>query len=88
MIIGMIVDGRTQYRTRVQGMPKQIKDLFTKIIRTFLWEEETVPMIGVNTFKLPLEQSRRKVLDVKSRNEAIELMKIQWYLKLDNERPK
>lgn len=41
LIIGMVIGGRTQYRTRVQGMPKQVEDLLTKMIRDFIWGENT-----------------------------------------------
>lgn len=69
-------------------MPKHIEDLLIKMSRKFLWETEKPPMIGLNTLRLPFEQGGQKVLDIKIRNEAIELMKTQQYLKLDGERPK
>lgn len=43
--------------------------------------------VGLETMYRPFEQGEKKLLDIKSRNEAIELMKIKRYLKLDNQRP-
>ncbi|KNZ73966.1 hypothetical protein J132_09041, partial [Termitomyces sp. J132] len=57
LIIGMVVGGRTQYQTWVQGMPKPIEDTLTKLVRTFLWSEGVSPRIGLDMLRLPFEQS-------------------------------
>jgi len=41
-IISMVIGGRTQYLTRVQGMPKDIEDTLIKLIRSFLWDGKAV----------------------------------------------
>lgn len=88
LVIGIVIGGRTQYRTRVQGMPKQVKDLLAKMCREFLWKGNSKPTISLNMLRLPFNQGGRKVLDIRACNEAIKLMKAQRYLKLDDECPK
>ena len=88
LIINMVVGGRTQYLTRVQGMPRQVEDNLEKKIRDFTWNTDSTPTISLATLRLPLEEGGRKVLDIKIRNEAIELLKVQRYLKMDKDRPK
>lgn len=75
--VRMVVGRRTQYRARVQDMPKQVEEYLEKMIRSFLLKTESKLMIGMNTMKLPIEEGGRKVLDIKTRNKAIEIMKVQ-----------
>lgn len=49
LIINIVVEGCTQYRTQVQGMPKQVENLLTRMINEFLWNSEARQMIGINT---------------------------------------
>jgi hypothetical protein len=39
----MIISGKTQYLTRVQGMPKEIEEAITRIRDEFLWEGKKTP---------------------------------------------
>lgn len=85
-IINMFVGGMTFYLTRVQGMPKDIEQRITKIIRHYMWEGKK-PMINVETLYKPLEEGGRGLLDIKSRNEAIHLSWLKDYMRLDKDRP-
>lgn len=87
LIIGMVVAGRTQFRTHVQGMPKQIEERLNKMIREFIWGESSHLTVGMQTLTLPHARGGKKVLDLGARNEAIEIMKAKCYLKLDENRP-
>lgn len=84
----MVIGGRTQYETSVQDMSKQVEELLARIVNKFMWKRTFCPVISINIMHLPFEQGGRKVLDVKVRNKAIEIMKTQQYLKLDNNQPK
>ncbi|KAG6806335.1 hypothetical protein H0H92_011704 [Tricholoma furcatifolium] len=75
LVLGMVIGGRTQYRTSVQGMPKDLEDQLKKIMRKFLWGEDTTSAICLKTLYQPIEKGGKKLLNIKVRNEAIEIMK-------------
>jgi len=81
----MVVRGLTQYLTRVQGMMTEVEAIISWKITRFLWDE-TSPMINSSIMSSPIEIGGKKILDIKARNEAIELMKLKSYLRLDEGR--
>jgi len=87
LIIGMVVGGLTQYLTRVQGMTTDVEALISRKITRFLWDG-TSPMINSSIMSSPIDIGGKKILDIKARNEAIELMKLKSYLRLDESRPR
>ena len=87
LVINMEIAARTQYLTRVQGMPKEVEQTLTKTIRNFMWDDQK-PMISLDTIEKPHLKGGKKVLDLLSRNEAIELMKTKAYLNLGPNRPR
>ncbi|KAJ7506054.1 hypothetical protein B0H11DRAFT_1974642 [Mycena galericulata] len=62
----MVIGGKTQYLTRVQGMPRQIEER--------------------QTMCLPLNQGGKQILDIQSRNEAIDLWNLKEFLRQGDER--
>ncbi|KAF5381283.1 hypothetical protein D9615_008354 [Tricholomella constricta] len=88
LIIEMEVGGRTQFKARVQGMPDQITEKLAKTTRNYLWDSESTPAVGAKTLSLPRTKGGKKVLDIKIRNQAIELTKLKTYLQFDENRPK
>lgn len=88
LIVSMVVGGRTQYRTAVQGMPKQVEIELTKMIKNFIWGDNSKPTISLETMQLPHEKGGKKLLNLSIRNDAIELMKTKRYLDLSNTRPR
>jgi ribonuclease HI len=86
LIIQMIVGGMSQYLATTQGMPKHVVQLLEKIIRNFIWDESKPP-VSMNTFYLPIAQGGIKLLDLESRNKAIEIMWLKSYLTLGHKRP-
>lgn len=68
----------------VQGTPKKVEDKLQKIIRKFIWEDPKAP-ISLESLYLSKEGGLG-LLDIKSRNEAIELMWLKAYLKLMKDR--
>ncbi|KAF7419654.1 hypothetical protein PC9H_002246 [Pleurotus ostreatus] len=77
----MVVGGRTQYLARVQGMPKQVKDSLRKRIWKFFWGDKKNPVREEIIFAQP-GKGEQGVLDIRSRNEAIQIMWVKEYLKL------
>lgn len=88
LIILMIVGGMTQYYTMAQGMPKQVENTLRVIIRNYIWNSTTrSPPRADDTMFLPYAKGGRKLLDIKSRNEAINLMKLKRLLNFSETRP-
>jgi ribonuclease HI len=71
---------------QVQGMPHRIEKLLTKRLRAYLWDEK-MSKVNMETALAPTETGGLKVLDVRARNEAIELMWIKRYLDFSALRP-
>jgi len=87
LIIGMVVGGLTQYLTRVQGMSTEVETIISRKIAAFLWDDAS-SMVSASVMSGQIETGGKKILDIKSRNEAIELMKLQSYLRLNKNRPR
>ena len=87
LIIGMVIGGLTQYLTRVQGMSAEVETIISRKITAFLWDDAS-PMVSASVMSGHIEAGGKKILDIKARNEAIELVKLQSYLRLDKNRPR
>lgn len=83
----MVVGGRTQYKTCVQGMLHEIELRLTQMIRSFIWGGTTHPTVGMDTLVKPIKEGGKKLLDIKACNKAIELMKTKRFLDLGETRP-
>lgn len=78
--------GISQYLTKVQGMPKTIERSLTSTIREFIWDGKK-PAIAMSTLYKKQEEGGIGLLDIESRNEAIEMMWLKKYLDLSQNRP-
>ena len=80
LIVQMVIGGRTQFLAKAQGMPERIEKVFTKIIRDFMWEEDSSPRIALDLLQCPKAYGGFDLLDIKACNEAIEIMWLKSYL--------
>jgi hypothetical protein len=87
LIIQMIVAGMTQYLTKVQGMPEDIEKELAKRIQSYVWGGRK-PTINATVMGGPLLEGGKKILDIRARNEAIQLTWLQTYLAPRDIRPK
>ncbi|KAI0782455.1 hypothetical protein BC629DRAFT_1255719, partial [Irpex lacteus] len=87
LIVQMIVAGMTQYLAKAQGMPPQIESQLQKTIRNFIWDDAKTSPINLHTLTLPIKDGGIKLLDLRARNEAIELTWLRSYLDLSGTRP-
>ncbi|KAF9540732.1 hypothetical protein CPC08DRAFT_738777 [Agrocybe pediades] len=76
LAVGMVVGGLTQYLTRVQGMSTETENIIRRKVTTFMWDGGT-PMINASLMSRDHREGGRRVLDIKARNEAINLMKLK-----------
>ena len=82
IIIQMVVGGYMQFLTQAQGMPTKIEEVLTKIIRNFMWEDNKSPRVTLEYLHYPHKEGGLNLLDIKARNEAIEIMWLKEYLNL------
>ena len=87
LLIQAIIGGHTQFLTKAQGMPERIEKILTKIISNFIWGEDKAPRIAEETLQRPIEEGGQSILDIKSRNEAIEIIWLKAYLNFSPSRP-
>ena len=86
LIVQVVVGGRTQFLTKVQGMPDDIRIALSKEIKNFIWEEQShAPPLSIEQLENDKEEGGIKLLNLKMRNEAIELMWLKEYLNLMQE---
>ena len=87
VIAQIIVGGCTQFLAQAQGMPMHIEKAITKIVRDFIWEENVTPRIALDYLHQKTEEGGLNLLDLKARNEAIEIMWLKTYLNMSSTRP-
>ncbi|KAH7917437.1 hypothetical protein BV22DRAFT_1108572 [Leucogyrophana mollusca] len=75
LIVQMIAGGMTQFLTKAQGMPENIENSLISTIRKFIWGEVKSPPIGIEHLYKPPHEGGINLLDIKSRNLAIEITK-------------
>ena len=86
-IVQMVVGGMTQYKAKVQGMPKKVEETLTKRTRTFMWAEKTQSPVNKETLHAPVSQGGMSVLDLVARNKSIEVEWLRDYLTFGPDRP-
>ncbi|KAI9070085.1 hypothetical protein FKP32DRAFT_1690599 [Trametes sanguinea] len=86
LIVGMEVAGRTQFLARAQGMPAAVEKRFTKMISDFMWKGGA-PVVNAQTLQAPVAAGGLGLLDLRARNEAIDLVWLREYLELSDKRP-
>ena len=87
MIAKIVIGGYMQFLTQAQGMLQHIEHAITKMIRNFIWEESTSPRIALNHLHHTIEEGRLNLIDIKTRNEAIEIIWLKAYLNMSPTRP-
>ena len=87
LIAQAIIGSCTQYLAMAQGMPSHIKSALTKIIRNFMWSDSSILKIALETLYHPIEEGGLNLLDLALGNEAIEIMWLKTYLKLNRTCP-
>ena len=86
-IVQAVVGGCTQYLTMAQGMPANIEAAITKIIRNFMWNDDSSPRLALDILQRPIKEGGLNLLDIRARNEAIEIMWLKAYLNISPTRP-
>jgi hypothetical protein len=82
LIIQMVVRWMTQFLTKAQGMPTHIESVLIETTRNFIWNDARSPPINLEQLYQPKETRGIDLLDIKSRNEAIEITWVKSYLNI------
>ncbi|KAI0664179.1 hypothetical protein C8Q70DRAFT_880201, partial [Cubamyces menziesii] len=87
LIVSMEVGGRTQFLAKAQGMTKAAEAMINKLIRTFIWGDGKRPMVAAAALCADVSTGGLSLLDLRARNEAIDLVWLKAYLNLSPTRP-
>ncbi|KAH7909427.1 hypothetical protein BJ138DRAFT_1010851, partial [Hygrophoropsis aurantiaca] len=68
-------------------MPDAIEANLTKQIRNFIWDDAKTPPISIEQLHKPLKEGGIKLLDIKTRNQAIDVIWLKSYLDISQKRP-
>lgn len=82
LIIQAVVGGHTQFLTKAQGMPTHIEEAIIEMIRNYIWDYDIHPRIALKYLYRPISEGGLGLLDIQTRNEAIELIWLREYLNL------
>jgi len=80
LIIQAIIGGHTQFLTKAQGMPPAIIKALNKLIKEFIWGQGSKPRIAMAMLQRPISEGGLNLLDIESRNDAIEIVWLKAYL--------
>ena len=87
IITQMVVGGHTQFLTQAQGMLKETEDTLNRMIKNFVWEDDSSPRIANKTLRNPIMKGSLDLLNLEIRNEAIDIMWLKTYLDFSPKRP-
>ncbi|KAF8503904.1 hypothetical protein BU17DRAFT_58430, partial [Hysterangium stoloniferum] len=86
LIVNMGDCGRVQCLGKVQGMPKAVEARINEMMKKFFWGSRFVKYCQRSSPK-GRGGGGGKLLDLAARNQALELIKLQTYLKMGLDRP-
>ncbi|KAI0830484.1 hypothetical protein BC628DRAFT_1407977 [Trametes gibbosa] len=86
-VVQMMVGGMSQFLTDVQRMPKSVMTRLNKLTRKYVWNNKHSPPVQFDCLLLPIEKGGLGMLDLESRNEAIDVMWLKTYLQMGPDRP-
>lgn len=87
LITGLEVGGRTQFLAKAQGMPPAVEQALERAVIGFVWKDGGRPMVNAAKLQDPLACGGLNLLDVRARNEAIDLMWLKAYMDDSPSRP-
>jgi len=67
-------------------MPESVIRTLEKLTRNFAWRGGDVPTVAMAHMSNDMDQGGKRVLDLSTRSEAIQLTRVQTYLKMGEER--
>ena len=88
IIVQAIIGSHTQFLTKAQGMPPRIETALTNIMSKFIWNQGTKPRLAMDQLRCPIHEGGLNVLNINSRNEAIEIVWLKAYLNFSPSRQK
>ena len=86
LIAQMVVAGMSQYLTQVQGMPEHVEQSIVRRLGRFMWAGKP-PQVNAQTMYKKREEGGRALVDIATRNKAIDVMWLKSYLNLGPNRP-
>jgi ribonuclease HI len=87
LLVQAIIGGHTQFLAKAQGMPREIENTLTKMARNFIWEGGTMSKIALENLHSPIQEGGLNLIDIRARNDAIEIIWLKAYLDFSPSRP-
>ncbi|KAF8832957.1 hypothetical protein BDN67DRAFT_861125, partial [Paxillus ammoniavirescens] len=87
IIIQRTIGSMTQYLTKAQGMPTEVEKTLTKTLKTFAWDNAGKPTINSGMMEATPAKGGKSLLNLTTRNEAIELTWLKGLLAPEKTRP-
>jgi Reverse transcriptase (RNA-dependent DNA polymerase) len=87
LIVQAVIGGQTQFLTKAQGMPSETENTLTRIAHDFMWEGYTLSKIALENLHRPIKEGGLNLIDIRVRNDAIELTWLKAYLDFSPSRP-
>lgn len=85
--VQMTAGGTTQFLTDVQRMPKETLQRINKMVQNYMWDDSHNTPVAMNTLFTLLETGGLALLDLESRNDAMDIMWLKTYLDMSESRP-
>ena len=68
-------------------MPEKVEHQLNNMVLKFVWKGDAHPQVNRDTLFKPIEDGGIGILDIKARNEALDLIWLREYLELSPARP-
>jgi hypothetical protein len=78
-----MIGSMTEYLTQVNGMPEKVLKHLQKAQSEFMWGGAKSSPVQQDRLMAPIAEGGKNLLDLKARNDAIQLMQLKSYLELD-----
>lgn len=66
LLVQAIIGGHMQFLTKAQGMPPTIIKALNKLIKEFIWGQDTKPKIAMATLQRLISEGGLNLLDIES----------------------
>ncbi|PBK85250.1 hypothetical protein ARMGADRAFT_942241 [Armillaria gallica] len=87
LLIQIYAGGLTQFLTQAQGMLDSVLMQVQRMICNFAWDNQGKTSMNKSIMLAVIADGGMQVLDIKMRNDAIEVMKLKSYLRFDANQP-
>ncbi|KAL1672876.1 hypothetical protein EV122DRAFT_191216, partial [Schizophyllum commune] len=82
-----IIAGCSQYKAKVQEIPKGVEKKLIKKMHSFMWNSETAPPLALRKLYEPVKDGGLKLIDLETRTKAVVLTWLRSYIGFGPDHP-